>query len=80
MSDAAKEEMYDIMGPDFIEELSVWPDYVRSEPGWKFADPWHYTTVHMGQTPADVRRSYACLLYTSPSPRDRQKSRMPSSA
>ena len=27
----------------------------------------------------DVAR-YACLLYTSPSPRDRQKSRMPSSA
>ena len=27
-----------------------------------------------------VALSYACLLYTSPSPRDRQKSRMPSSA
>src|SRR5665213_4305344 len=25
-------------------------------------------------------REYTCLLYTSPSPRDRQKSRMPSSA
>ena len=25
-------------------------------------------------------RPYTCLLYTSPSPRDRQKSRMPSSA
>ena len=25
-------------------------------------------------------QSYSCLLYTSPSPRDRQKSRMPSSA
>ena len=25
-------------------------------------------------------RYYSCLLYTSPSPRDRQKSRMPSSA
>ena len=25
-------------------------------------------------------KSYPCLLYTSPSPRDRQKSRMPSSA
>ena len=24
--------------------------------------------------------TYTCLLYTSPSPRDRQKSRMPSSA
>ena len=27
-----------------------------------------------------VVSSYVCLLYTSPSPRDRQKSRMPSSA
>ena len=27
-----------------------------------------------------VFRAYGCLLYTSPSPRDRQKSRMPSSA
>ena len=30
-------------------------------------------------TPASGN-SYTCLLYTSPSPRDRQKSRMPSSA
>jgi peptide chain release factor 1 len=28
----------------------------------------------------DLFRMYTCLLYTSPSPRDRQKSRMPSSA
>ena len=28
----------------------------------------------------DPRQALACLLYTSPSPRDRQKSRMPSSA
>ena len=27
-----------------------------------------------------IRLAEACLLYTSPSPRDRQKSRMPSSA
>ena len=27
-----------------------------------------------------LSRAYSCLLYTSPSPRDRQKSRMPSSA
>ena len=29
---------------------------------------------------ADVRRSIICLLYTSPSPRDKRQSRMPSSA
>ena len=28
----------------------------------------------------DYARAKSCLLYTSPSPRDRQKSRMPSSA
>ena len=27
-----------------------------------------------------LNNNYTCLLYTSPSPRDRQKSRMPSSA
>ena len=30
--------------------------------------------------PKTCRHGYICLLYTSPSPRDRQKSRMPSSA
>ena len=34
------------------------------------------TIISMGPE----RASEACLLYTSPSPRDRQKSRMPSSA
>ena len=29
---------------------------------------------------ADIREVYACLLYTSPSPRDQRGSRMPSSA
>ena len=34
-----------------------------------------------GESAADfAARQKACLLYTSPSPRDRQKSRMPSSA
>ena len=35
-----------------------------------------------GESPGQRKgeQSYICLLYTSPSPRDRQKSRMPSSA
>ena len=32
------------------------------------------------KAPTDKFQVKACLLYTSPSPRDRQKSRMPSSA
>ena len=38
--------------------------------------------VRVGEDPASAVyvRNKICLLYTSPSPRDRQKSRMPSSA
>ena len=36
-------------------------------------------TIVVGITEKDIEK-YGCLLYTSPSPRDRQKSRMPSSA
>ena len=32
------------------------------------------------KTKKDIFKDKSCLLYTSPSPRDRQKSRMPSSA
>ena len=36
--------------------------------------------IHMTNWEDDKGYCNACLLYTSPSPRDRQKSRMPSSA
>ena len=39
---------------------------------------WAYRGGHRGIL--FLQFFYACLLYTSPSPRDRQKSRMPSSA
>ena len=50
--------------------------------------PFDLISFPSGQTPLKTRTYYAvaviflntCLLYTSPSPRDRQKSRMPSSA
>ena len=41
----------------------------------------HYRPLGQTEEMANIERRFiACLLYTSPSPRDRQKSRMPSSA
>ena len=40
----------------------------------------HEKTTHRVQFPTGSATNGPCLLYTSPSPRDRQKSRMPSSA
>ena len=38
------------------------------------------TEIYNGTNWTETADLYTCLLYTSPSPRDRQKSRMPSSA
>ena len=48
---------------------------------YKAMDPWWFWSVFtIGINFFDAVMILACLLYTSPSPRDRQKSRMPSSA
>ena len=41
---------------------------------------WPDFNITVNLTPAERVTPGTCLLYTSPSPRDRQKSRMPSSA
>ena len=48
-------------------------------------DIYGFKCLGMAERPVDIENMsdslvYICLLYTSPSPRDRQKSRMPSSA
>ena len=37
-------------------------------------------SIDLDPASSEFANKYVCLLYTSPSPRDRQKSRMPSSA
>ena len=48
-------------------------------PGLNFIIP-YVDIVAFKVTTKDIVLDIPCLLYTSPSPRDRQKSRMPSSA
>ena len=42
--------------------------------------PWGTKKLYSIASVFEALQSHICLLYTSPSPRDRQKSRMPSSA
>ena len=63
----------EVRGPEALDMLKA----------WNTGHPGGIATVHANSAKAALSRIeqlILCLLYTSPSPRDRQKSRMPSSA
>ena len=51
-----------------------------NQPELEMQVPEAYASFSISIPHTSGTRSVTCLLYTSPSPRDRQKSRMPSSA
>ena len=58
-----------------IRKIVTFDEEVLIEGGKAAPMPWRSFAVA-----AIIKNPWVCLLYTSPSPRDRQKSRMPSSA
>ena len=52
----------------------------NSEYLYKSVEPFMFEGMRNAESIGKFINKYICLLYTSPSPRDRQKSRMPSSA
>ena len=69
---AGNESLYQILAAENIETFKeVFAERTKGTKKVVVTCPHCFTTIG---------RDYACLLYTSPSPRDRQKSRMPSSA
>ena len=60
------------------------PKKIITKPGLNFKLPFIQNVAYLDRRVLNLdtppEEVIACLLYTSPSPRDRQKSRMPSSA
>ena len=67
---------------ELMKSLSVHHCEVSVETSYNIAPGADISIIHQqdARRVLDSRRWGFCLLYTSPSPRDRQKSRMPSSA
>src|SRR5665811_2575217 len=72
---------------DWLTQGTLYPDVIESATSSKEAAAAKIKTHHnVGGLPDDITfrliepLRYLCLLYTSPSPRDRTRSRMPSSA
>ena len=79
----------DLVAPDktraeILEFGTIKAVRVTAQPGWTWSEcikP-HVggESCQAGHLGACIQGSMSCLLYTSPSPRDRTRSRMPSSA
>ena len=87
LDEAANERMHlmtfiKIAKPTFIERLIIMVAQFIFILMYLFINLISQKTAHriVGYFEEEAVISYTCLLYTSPSPRDRQKSRMPSSA
>ena len=63
--------------PLYVVEPELWRQPDASERQWMFC---RESLLELRQSLADRGQPLVCLLYTSPSPRDRTRSRMPSSA
>ncbi len=49
LSPEAAQALRDLAGSKSLALLSTWPDFVRSNPAWDCAVPWHYVNVADGQ-------------------------------
>ena len=78
-------QQYETGGDDSLNGLGFRPHFQRSYPESALASNVLGFVTRDGRGYFGIEEKYndllaGCLLYTSPSPRDRQKSRMPSSA
>ena len=73
--DSSREAHFPAIEKKYGEKMAYWFKVMAKLEGKKYPEQIAHLKENYG-----FSQTHACLLYTSPSPRDRQKSRMPSSA
>ena len=42
LSDEARQQLQTLLGPESLAQVSTWPDEIRADLAWHYANPWHY--------------------------------------
>ncbi len=50
LSPQSRQAVKMILNGETLGRIAAWPDYIRSEPEWDFAKPWHFLTVDVNTT------------------------------
>ncbi len=48
-----------LIGPEGLDQVSTWPDEIRSDPSWRRADPWHFISIDDHETLEATERNPA---------------------
>jgi len=46
----AQQAVEKVLNGETLGHIATWPDYIRSEPEWDFAKPWHFITIDVNTT------------------------------
>ncbi|MFX8907080.1 S1/P1 nuclease, partial [Acinetobacter baumannii] len=59
LSVKAKENIKKILGDSSMALNANWADFIKSEPSYKYLDPWHYVDFKAGMNCDDVKKYLA---------------------
>lgn len=50
LTDEAARAVQCLIGPEGLDQVSTWPDEIRSDPAWSRATPWHFISIDDNET------------------------------
>jgi hypothetical protein len=50
-----KREIFKILGNESVAMSSNWPDFIKSDPAYKYLDTWHYINVRSGLSEPELK-------------------------
>ena len=54
-----KREIFKILGNESVAIASNWPDFIKSDPSYKYLDVWHYINLNAGLSETDLKNYLA---------------------
>jgi hypothetical protein len=59
LSEEAARAVECLIGPEGLDQVSTWPDEIRSDPNWTKATPWHFLSIDDNETLETTQRDPA---------------------
>lgn len=59
LTKTAKKEIFKILGSESIAMTSNWPDFIKSDPAYKYLDTWHYINLKGGLNETELKNYLA---------------------